>query len=324
MRRTIALLTVAATLLLGLVAVTGPVQAKVPGPNGRIAFSRVIEDDNTVTYTANPDGSHLQQLFPGFSIGPRWSPDGSQVSVFAACTDGEENCAATIVDPDTGAFRQFKFPDPTLETFCGGGWSPDGTRILCEGSGVTDPSRNGIYTIRVSDGGGLQRITSNPGSADIPGDFSPDGTRVVFNRTDPSRPAKANAALFVVNVDGTGVRRITPWGLPFFEDGGRWSPDGETILFGGSGSLYVVHPDGTGLAKIPLATGDFRRAGDPDWSPDGTRIVFGLFTRTKPGTEGEGIYTANANGSDVQRVTNSPTRDALPDWGPHPWQPSGR
>jgi hypothetical protein len=98
-----------------------PAQAKDPGPNGQIAFSRVIEDDNTVTYTANPDGSHLQQLFRGLPEGQCWSPDGSQVSIFAACTDGEEDCAATIMDPATGTFRQFKWADPTLETPCGGG-----------------------------------------------------------------------------------------------------------------------------------------------------------------------------------------------------------
>jgi len=307
----------AIVLCAGMTLPAVPAQAKVPGPNGRIAFSRYVQDDNTVTYTVNPDGSHLQQLFPGFSGFPRWSPDGSQVSLLAPCTDGEENCAVTIVDPDTGAFRELKWPDPGLETHCGFGWSPDGRRLACENFGVTDPSRTGIYTIRSSDGGGLRRITSNPDGDDIPGDFSPDGKRLVFFRMDPSRPAKANEALFVVNVDGTGVRRITPWGL-LPVDSGRWSPDGETILFTSRGSLYVVHPDGTGLAKIPLATRGFRRAFDPDWSPDGTKIVFGLFTRTKPGTEREGIYTANADGSDVQRVTNSPTRDATPDWGPPP------
>jgi Tol biopolymer transport system component len=308
----------AIVLCAGMALPASPAQAKAPGPNGRIAFSRGDRDDNTVTYTANPDGSHLQQLFPGFSVGPRWSPDGSQVSIFTACTDGEENCAATVVDPDTGAFRQFKWPDPTLETNCGGGWSPDGTRLACESFGVTDPSRNGIYTIRASDGRGLSRITSNPDGDDLPGDYSPDGQRLVFSRIDPSRPANANVALFVVNVDGTGVRRITPWGLPFFEDGGRWSPDGRTILFDDRRSLYVVHADGSGMAKLPLVTHSFSRLQNPDWSPDGTKIVVSLFTATAPGTEQAGIYTANADGSDLQPVTSSPTFDRTGDWGPHP------
>jgi Tol biopolymer transport system component len=307
----------AVALCAGMALPASTAQAKVPGPNGRIVFSRVVQDDNTVTYTVNPDGSHLQQLFPGFSGYPRWSPDGSQISLLAPCTDGEENCAATIVDPDTGTFRQFKWPDPTLETNCSG-WSPDGTRLTCESFGVTDPNRNGIYTIQASDGRDLRRITSNPGGDDIPGDYSPDGNRLVFSRTDPSRPANANVALFVVNVDGTGPRRITPWGLPFFEDPGRWSPDGTTILFDDRRSLYVVHPDGSGLAKIPLVTRSFSRLQNPDWSPDGTKIVVSLFTATTPGTGQAGIYTANADGSDLQQVTSSPTFDRYGDWGPHP------
>ena len=102
----------AIVLCAGMAIPVLPAQAKVPGPNGQIAFSRYVQDDNTVTYTANPDGTHIRQLFPGFSGGPRWSPDGSQVSVFAACTDGEENCAATIVDPDTDAFASSSGPIP--------------------------------------------------------------------------------------------------------------------------------------------------------------------------------------------------------------------
>jgi Tol biopolymer transport system component len=307
----------ALALCAGIAIPALPAQAKVPGPNGRIAFSRGDRDDNRVTYTANPDGSHLQQLLAGLSGSPRWSPDGNEVALLAACTDGEQNCAATIVDPDTGTFRQFKWPDPGLETNCGFGWSPDGMRLACESFGVTDPSRNGIYTIRTSDGRGLRRITFNPDGDDIPGDYSPDGKRLVFSRSDPSRPAKANVALFVVNLDGTGLRRITPWGLPFFEDAGRWSPDGNNILFDDQKSLFVVHADGSGMAKIPLATRSFSRLQNPDWSPDGTKIVVSLFTATAPGTGRAGIYTANADGSDIKQVTSSPTFDATPDWGPH-------
>jgi Tol biopolymer transport system component len=53
------------------------------------------------------------------------------------------------------------------------------------------------------------------------------------------------------------------------------------------------------------------------WSPDGQKIVFLLFTQTALGTGHEGIATANADGSDVQQVTNSQTFDHQPDWGPH-------
>jgi WD40-like Beta Propeller Repeat len=170
------------------------------------------------------------------------------------------------VDPDTGTFRQFQWPDPTSKPPVGAA-DLRTERDTLRGLRRDDPSRNGIYTIRVSDDRGLRRITFNPGGDAIPGDFSPDGTRLVFSRIDPSRPAKADVALFVVNVDRTGLRRTTLWGLPFFEYAGRWSPDGKTILFDDQKSLYVVHPDGSGLAKIPLATRSFSRLQNPTGRP---------------------------------------------------------
>ncbi|HEV2906798.1 MAG TPA: hypothetical protein VGZ50_05745, partial [Actinomycetota bacterium] len=61
-----------------------PTPADVSGPNGRIAFSRQspVDDDEEarLTYTVNPDGSDVQELFTdGVSYGPRWSPDGTEI-----------------------------------------------------------------------------------------------------------------------------------------------------------------------------------------------------------------------------------------------------
>ena len=175
-----------------------------------------------------------------------------------------------------------------------------------------EPKDQRIYTIRSSDGGGLARITNAGGAAHIPIDYSPDGTQIVFGRVDPNdHSCTKRSALFVVNVDGSGLRRITPWG--FCDNDGSWSPDGSTIAFvKPDGSIFVVHLDGTGLAKIPLDPKD--SAGDVAWSPDGTKIVFILSTPTSP----EGIATANADGADVQQVKTSPTFGHQPDWGSHP------
>ena len=153
-----------------------------------------------MTLTINPDGTHPQQLFlAGASGFPHWSPDGTEVSIGTPCLDGSA-CAATIVDVGSGTFRQLPWPDPSLETDCGI-WTADGQRLACESFGVTDPSRNGIYTIRASDGGGLTRITSNPGGDDLPGDFSPDGKRMVFARVTQDGPV----GVFVVKLNGTGA-----------------------------------------------------------------------------------------------------------------------
>lgn len=153
-----------------------------------------------------------------------WSPDGTEVAIFC-CGDG---MAAHLVNTGTGDLRTLPPPDPTLETYCGGPWSPDGTRLTCESFGMDDPSRNGIYSIRSSDGGGLKRITSVPRGDDLPGDYSPDGDQLVFVRADRNGPL----GVFVTNVDGTGLQRMTPSGMIIDDSGfaGRWSPKGDQIL----------------------------------------------------------------------------------------------
>jgi len=67
---------------------------------------------------------------------------------------------------------------------------------------------------------------------------------------------------------------------------------------------------------IKLQTGTTRYfAFQPAWSPDGTRIIFGMFING-----GEGIFTANPDGSDVQQVEFTTDFSNLfngPDWGTH-------
>jgi Tol biopolymer transport system component len=309
-RRTVLIAIAAAAIV--FVVVGGSAQAKVSGSNGRIAFARFdpsIDDDRT--YTMNPDGSGLQPLFPAFgSISPHWSPDGTQVAVVSGF--GTFNPNTVIINPDTGDYRVLSSPGFPVQTFCSL-WSPDATHFACAG-GSEDPTLNGVYTIRSSDGGGLTRITNAEGANDIPIDYSPDGTQIVFGRVGPENQCTKRSALYVVNVDGSGLHRITPLG--FCDDDGSWSPDGTKIAFASGerlGKIYVVHPDGRGLMQIPIAVSGETGFGDVSWSPDGNKIAFILGSRRSP----EGIGTANADGSDVQQVTTSPTFDHQADWGSH-------
>jgi Tol biopolymer transport system component len=308
-----------------LVPLSGtPAAAKVPGPNGRIAFAQFEPAmGGTVTSTVNPDGSHPQPLFARGSEFPHWSPDGNQVSILC-CDDG---MAAHIVDPDSGSFRELAPPDPALETHCAQ-WSSDAQRLACESFGMTDPDRNGIHSIRSSDGGGLRQITSNPGGDDIPGDYSPDGKRLVFVRTDPD----GQVGLFVTRLNSSGLRQITPRGMildDFF--GGSWSPSGNKILFASRSAaghrlaIWVVNADGSGLHQLPItpacggAFSDPRSTScfQPGWSPDGTKIVF---TRISANGTQENICTVNSDGSGLTQITNMGRADQ-PDWGPHPLMP---
>ena len=321
-----------ATLLVPVlvsVAGTEAAHAKAPGPSGRIAFARqdptLCSHDCTSTYAVNPDGSH-EQLLVRSTGSPYWSPDGTEVSVLADCSFGGP-CAATLINPDTGTVRVLPNPDPSLynEFFSCNRWSPDGTRLSCDV--VSDTSANtGIYTIRSSDGGDLTKVLGCSQECG-PTDFAPDGKRLVLGTNDPA----GLPALFVVRLNGTGLRQITPSGMDVdLEDGvASWSPSGDHILFGARGeadhrrSIFVVNADGSGLHQVPIAGcggafSDPRSIAcfDPGWSPDGTKIVF---VRTSPRFGTQAVYTANVNGSGLSQVTTGTNLGVFsPDWGPHP------
>ena len=240
----------------------------------------------------NPDGTDVTLLFERGASNGRWAPDGSTISFFC-CDDG---MAAHFVDPDTESFRETAPPDPALETHCGFAWSPDGKRLPCETYGVDDPKLNGIYSIRVSDGGGLTRITSNPDGGDIPGDYSPDGKRLVFVRSKSDRPT----GIFVTNVNGSGLRRLTPKDMILDESGfaGSWSPSDEILVVayegaGGPKRIWVVNADGGAPRPLPLTLTCESGCYSPSWSPDGNSIVF-----ARGNGSSESIYIARADGSD--------------------------
>jgi Tol biopolymer transport system component len=171
--------------------------------------------------------------------------------------------------------------------------------------------------MRSSDGGGLRRLTANPyGGHDIPADYSPDGSFVLFLRENPQLAHDGRFALFRVRTDGTGLTQVTRWALN--AGGGRWSPDGSSIVLSvGSGrvkgSLWVMRPDGTGLHKVfQDSQGGF--AFQPTWSPRGDEILFALI-RTFQGS-GEDLYSLNADGTELTQVTKTPDSDEdSPDWG---------
>ncbi len=317
---------VVASFLLGV-----PATAKTPGSNGQIAFTRYdATGPGGHIVVANRDGTHAHALsLPFLADNATWSPDGTKVLVSVFRPNAAVRPAT--VNPDGSGFHLLEVPAARVDTDIScKAWSPDGRRLLCQLINFFGHNeRDGVYTLRASDGGGLTRLTVNPfppsgnfGGGDIPGDYSPDGRRFVFMRVKPGPgpvpDVDQTGALFVENADGTGAHQITRFGLANSHDNGvaRWSPDGSSILFASAhGVLYVIHPDGEGLRKIRLQTGDgFSFAFTPDWSPDGTRMVFSLFLAK---TGKEEIYTASRDGKQVAQVTTTSDFVDFANWGTH-------
>ena len=322
MRKLIAI----ALLVAGIGAIVAlPAAAKPPSMNGKL----VVNVDNSVTgneqaFTVDPDGSNHQLLYDNAEVG-QWSPDGRRVTLTLQ-PSGQE----LLLNVDTGATTDLGLPFdhyPDLALFCGV-WSPDGSRLACEGFGQTDGSLNGVYTLRSSDGGGLQRVTSNPNGDDCPSDYSPEGKRLVVTRASDT-----SYEIDAVKLDGSGLKHVTPAGTDFDFCSGNWSPQGNEIVFSAHfpdtdrSTIWAAHFDGSGLRKIPVPGCGGPRSdpssigcSGPVWSPDGRDIAFTRHSLLP--NEQFDLYTANADGSNPFPVTNTPDlQEGGADWGTHPVTP---
>jgi Tol biopolymer transport system component len=281
-----------------------PTPSPIAGP-GRIVFTEYQGSGDAFTvYTMNPDGSDRKTVIAGRNAIPRWSPDGRHIAVTTSQLDPAH--FETVMNADGSDIRDLLRPDPTLSLLCTA-WSPDNALLACEGWDTTKPGREGIYTVRSADGGGLTRITTSTGGIhDIPGDFTPDGSQIVFVRA--SYPPGSVGQLWMARVDGTDTHKLVDtligYRVSLTRDGTRiaGSLNGQLLIF----DLRDISAQPRQIA-IPKGT-----AVNPRWSPDGTRLVF-AFARSD-GTRQ--IYVVNADGTNPKRLTSDVRRDEYPDWGP--------
>lgn len=129
--------------------------------------------------------------------------------------------------------------------------------------------------------------------------WSPDGGKIAFVGTT------ITSDIYTVNLDGSGLTRLTVTDSNIHEGNPRWSATNK-IAYIRDSQIWTMNTDGSGQAQFTAIT---RPAPNhPAWSPDGTKLAFSS-------SDGE-IWVINADGTNQQRLTTNTIADTHPAWSP--------
>ncbi|HWQ45716.1 MAG TPA: protein kinase [Longilinea sp.] len=155
----------------------------------------------------------------------------------------------------------------------------------------------------------IQQITNMPDGACQPS-WEPGGMRLVFispcARNQQNYP---NAALYLINADGTNLRPLRT--MPGGDFDPAWSPLGDQIAFtslrDGLSHIFVYTLSDNSIMRISSSSNYDR---NPAWSPDGSTLAI---ESSRLGTDT--IFLVNPDGTDVREFTQLATGSAtFPDW----------
>ncbi len=185
-------------------------------------------------------------------------------------------------------------------------WSPDGDRVVFTRTTSYSEKPGGLF---IADAAGRERVRQlTDGRSDLFPDWSPRGDTVVFESGRegagglPDRPSsvlRADSDVFLVNTDGSNVRRIVNGSGQDMKP--RFSQDGTRVIYlaegNGPGGL-IGEADDSGWYSIALDGSDVRRltfglAPMPEYSPDGRYLAMI--------TNWDEVYTMRADGTEIRR-----------------------
>ena len=146
---------------------------------------------------------------------------------------------------------------------------------------------------------------------------SPTNGQIVFRRYFNDEQTKG--ALFVMNPDGSEVRRVTHPPKGWRDNVPAWSPDGQTIVFerfkadDSTSRVMVVDPDTGETRTVVPCTGErCLYAIDPYFSPDSQSIAYAR-TVAPPHVQDppewqlySAIFVVGVDGSDARQVSSTP------------------
>lgn len=270
-----------------------------------IVFLRGLSGDPSNVWVMEPDGSGARSLGLTHGLSLDVSPDGRLVAYerrdYRTSTsdiwirDVVEGWKTRLTDDDS--------EDRTPR------FSPDGSRILFW-SGRSGSSE--IFVMRI-DGSDVVQLTDDPDAGYFEGDWSPDGSRIVFRRALEDQSDGDH--LWLMDADGGNRVQLsdTPGDRDLFP---AWSPDGTKIAYTKARDdqtrVWIMNVDGSDQRELADAPGDLTPDELAAWSPDAQALVF---TSGRAGLDGD-LFRMNVDGTGLTAITENDVSESHPVWVP--------
>ncbi|HKI94888.1 MAG TPA: hypothetical protein VJ992_06305 [Gemmatimonadales bacterium] len=221
-----------------------------------------------------------------------WSPDGKSI-VFVSDRTGKDDIWAWSVTGDSARQLTRDVLDDNNPV-----WSPDGKWVAF----LSHRTRQWDLWLVPAKGGTARRITDTP-------DAESDPVWIPGTDTLTFTVHHSSAGLWLRSLDDSSERRITADSIDVF--GWDLSPDGKRIalLFsrGGNTSLATVSVSGGPVS--PLVPHIDGALGNPEWSPDGSRILY----LAKPSRHSH-VWIVDATGGTPRQLTTWSADDQSAHW----------
>ena len=233
---------------------------------------------------------------------PAWAtfPGASGRIAFSALpTPGAPGMQIFTIEPNGSGLREITHLDGSA-TFAH--WSPDGNQIAFE---LDHPSGEPLCSVMLmnADGSGLTDLTGNRNGCEATPSFSPDGTKIFFERFDDNTNVDA---IWSMNLSG-GDRHLITTGTGSGVTNPDVSPDGTKLSFvdfNGQDfgqALFTASIDGTSLRQLTPFTLDV--GVKQSWAPDGSSITL-TPNADFPDHLSPNVATISPDGSDLRYLTH--------------------